>query len=53
VYAQRLSLYKTKRHLSVRDDDLLVQRWYMSFMDRNKDKIRRGSGKIRDMKRHT
>jgi hypothetical protein len=53
VYAQRLSLYKTKRHLSVRDDDLLGQRWYTSFMERNKDKIRRGAGKIRDIKRHT
>jgi hypothetical protein len=52
-YARELIIFKESRGITVDMENLLGKRWYLSFMKRNKDKVRKGRGKIRDVKRHT
>ena len=56
IHYQNLLNYKQKLHLKVpvNDDDTLIgTRWYYGFLERHKDLIRRGKGKVKDVKRHT
>jgi hypothetical protein len=52
-YSTKLITFKEKRGITVDLDNLIGKRWYLNFMRRNKDKVRKGRGKIRDAKRHT
>jgi hypothetical protein len=59
-YQRDMIVFKSKRHLlnvsdgsELSDTDILGTRWYNGFMNRNKDKLKRGRGRIRDIKRHT
>jgi hypothetical protein len=52
-YLRELISFKEARDILVDMDSLLGKRWYLSFMRRNKDKVRKGQLKIRDVKRHT
>jgi hypothetical protein len=53
TYVETLKLFKESRGIKVDESNVIGKRWYLNFMRRNKDKIRRGRGKIRDVKRHT
>jgi hypothetical protein len=53
VHADRFHSFKVQRHLNSNEDFTLGQRWYNNFMERKKDKIKRGAGKINDVKQHT
>lgn len=57
VHYDKMLSFKQNLHLKVpehEDDGSLIGiRWYYGFLERNKDKIRRGKGKVKDIKRHT
>jgi hypothetical protein len=48
--------FKRRRHLlgeEVMNQNILGNRWYSNFLGRNSDKLKRGRGRVRDVKRHT
>ena len=46
--------FKKKRGLKVSDPDGVVgTKWYRGFMKRFNEKIKRGSVRVKDVKRHT
>ena len=61
IHYDKLIAFKKKRHLKVPDSDnedddeesAIGTSWYYGFLERHKDKIRRGKGKVKDVKRHT
>ena len=61
IHYDKLVAFKKKRHLPVPDSDdedvdeesVIGVSWYYAFLERHKDKIRRGKGKVKDVKRHT
>jgi hypothetical protein len=53
--SKKLEEFKKKRNLPTRDGETIVvgQRWYESFIKRNKDVLKRGRCKVKDQKRRT
>lgn len=61
IHYDKLVEFKKKRHLpvpniddeEVDEESVIGVSWYYGFLERHKDKIRRGKGKVKDVKRHT
>jgi hypothetical protein len=53
-YEKRLLDFKNKRKIAINNENqVLGKAWYNGFMKRNKEKLKRGKCKIKDIKRNT